>query len=186
MLFGESESRAVPAPAVTHHRGVFRSYATLEQWLRVLPLRQESVGRILVPRLECWHGDRPYAFGGRVVEPQPWPDLLGALRYCVEDATGEGFDSCFANYYRNGRDHIPWHADDDAWIGPVIASVTFGARRSFMLRSKHDHKALWSHELGNGDLFVMHAGVQRAYEHKLPPSGVDKPRLNLTFRQTVK
>lgn len=182
-LFGVTDAHDVPAPHVTHHRGVFRSFATLEQWLRVLPLRQESVGAIKVPRLECWHGDRPYAFGGRVVDPQPWPDLLGALRCCVEDATGEGFDSCFVNYYRSGRDHIPWHADDDSWIGPVIASVTFGARREFQLKRGLRR---WGYELGNGDLFVMHAGVQRHYMHRLPPSSVDAPRLNMTFRQTVK
>lgn len=185
-----SASRAdVPHPDVSFHRGLFAGFRSLARWRGVLPLQQRVANmygkRLPVPRLESWHGTRSYAFGGRVEEPQPWPDALVALRLCVEAATGEGFDSCFVNLYRSGADHIPWHADEEPWIGPVIASVTFGAPRRFVMK----HRATGTkHEwpLGDGDLFVMRAGVQAAWLHSVPATkGAVGERINMTFRQTV-
>lgn len=185
-LFGAE----APAPSVTHQRGAFAAAYTLDQLRAELPLRQRAAimyGReVAVPRLECWHGTRPYAFGGRVVHPQPWPPLLLRLKFQIEQLTHEAFDSCFGNLYRDRSDTIPWHADDEAWIGEPIASVTFGAARRFRMRLKADHAVTWECELGDGDLLVMHEGVQRAWEHCVPPArGPVGPRLNLTFRRTV-
>ena len=141
------------------------------------------------PRLEGWWGDRPYAFGGRVVEPRtgPWPQDLWNIKWWVENGTIEHFDSCFVNYYRDESDHIPWHADDESWIGPVVASVSFGSTRRFWLRRKDDHKVGFKGHLSHGDLLVMKAGCQDEWEHRVPketkPTG---PRINLTFRQTIR
>jgi alkylated DNA repair dioxygenase AlkB len=137
-----------------------------------------------VPRLESWHGTRPYAFGGRVWEPQPWPTLLLSLLFAVEGATGAKYDSCFANLYRDGQDSIAWHSDDDDWIREPIASVTFGAARRFAMRHKATRvKQAWL--LGDGDLFVMRPGTQAAWEHSVPKTDEKVgQRLNLTFRGT--
>lgn len=187
-----------PTPDVVYRHGLFRRRWTLEQLQAVLPLEQREArmyGQVLpVPRLECWHGPRPYAFGGRVEQPQPWPELLEDVRAAVNaQAFLDGvivpgdlpFDSCFANLYRNGDDHIPWHSDDEPWMGPTIASVTFGEARPFRLR----HKATGStvtYRLGDGDLLIMRAGTQRDWEHCAPRvRGLAQARLNLTFRQTV-
>lgn len=186
-LFAPSE--AVERPAVRYMPGLLNAY-TLEQLLPAIPFRQNTAnmyGReVLVPRLECWFGSRPYAFGGRVEEPRPMPPLVEMIRGNVKLHTGIDFDSCFANLYRTGDDCISWHADDDDWIGPVIASVSFGAARRFVMRKKNNHevKAEWS--LGHGDLLVMLAGVQEAWEHRVPREAkVNAPRLNLTFRTTI-
>lgn len=187
-----------PRPQVTYLPKVAAAAPfSLDALLRELPLGQRTAhmyGKAIpVPRLECWFGQRPYAFGGRVEHPVPWTPLARALcggvtRLAVKAGAMGGqppFDSCFANLYRDGRDHIPWHSDEAAWIGPVIASVTFGAARRFVLR----HKATKTkHEwlLGDGDVLVMHAGVQREWEHEVPATTAQVgPRLNLTFRQTV-
>jgi alkylated DNA repair dioxygenase AlkB len=189
---------AAATPAVTYKRGWARGRWTLEQLQAVLPLEQRTAnmyGKVVaVPRLECWHGMRPYAFGGRVEHPKPWPELLEEVRAAVntqawlDDLLGPDarpFDSCFVNLYRGGRDCIPWHADDEPWIGPVIASVTFGDARRFVMRHKATGaKASWL--LGDGDLLVMHAGVQQEWEHSVPRTEAHVgPRLNLTFRQTL-
>jgi alkylated DNA repair dioxygenase AlkB len=186
-------------PDVTHLPGVFVGLWTREQMHAALPLAQRTAQmygkRIPVPRLEAWFGNNPYTFGGRTELPQPWPEELSALRRVVElrvddvaATRGTGmirFDSCFANYYRDGSDHIPWHADDEPWIGPVIASVTFGASRRFVM--KHNATgATFEWSLGDGDLFVMWGGTQRDWKHAVPKTAKPVgPRLNLTFRQTV-
>jgi alkylated DNA repair dioxygenase AlkB len=30
------------------------------------------------------------------------------------------FNSVIANYYRNGKDTVPWHSDDEPMLGKVI------------------------------------------------------------------
>ncbi|KKN40131.1 hypothetical protein LCGC14_0736290 [marine sediment metagenome] len=157
----------------------------------ILELKQLDAvmgGKVIpVPRLEAWWGDRPYRFGGRTVEPRwPFPADLDGVAALVEKLTGHEFDSCFANHYRDGNDHIPWHADDDSWIGPVIASVSLGATRRFKLRRKNDHTAVVSGYMAHGDLLLMEAGCQDAWEHCVPRERTQRPspRLNLTFRQT--
>lgn len=179
----------VPQPAVTHVPGLYRGATTLEALSAELPLEQKTAwmyGKtFLVPRLECWFGPRAYQFGGRVEEPKPWTRLATMLRRRVESTTGEAFDSCFVNLYRSGKDTIPWHADDDDWIGPVIASVTFGASRRFLLRH-NETGTVHEYRLGDGDLLVMGAGVQREWQHCVPRTAEQVgPRINLTFRQVV-
>lgn len=188
-------------PDVFYEPGAFRGVYTLEDLRRTLPLEHKTCvmyGKTLaVPRLECWFGDRAYRFGGRIEQPKPWALVAIDLRERVEARAGERFSSCFVNFYRDGQDTIGWHADDDDWIGPVIASVTFGAARRFVMRQKVDAldertaqerraraiKLEWT--LGDGDLFVMRAGVQQAWQHTVPRQAAPiGPRINFTFRQT--
>lgn len=197
MSLFETEPQSV-TPDVLHAGGFFRNF-DMAGFMGELPLAQRQAvmygKRVQVPRLECWFGERSYTFGGRTEHPQPWTPLASTLRNALnvvveDDAKRRGenfqpFDSVFCNLYRDGHDCIPWHADDDDWIGPVIASVSFGSSRRFVMRhNKTGAKVEYS--LGNGDLLVMRSGVQREWQHSVPrtskPVG---PRLNLTFRQTV-
>lgn len=140
---------------------------------------------IKVPRAEAWWGPHPYSFGGRVVQPrETWPPVLLALKEEAERVTDHPYDSCFVNVYEDGRDYIAWHADDEPWIGPWIASVSFGAARKFSMKLKtggarHDW---W---LDDGDVLLMGPGTQEAWLHSVPRTAARvRRRLNLTFRQT--
>lgn len=179
-------------PNVTYTPGCFAGLFELDVLVAELPLEHKTCvmygKELAVPRLECWFSDagKPYRFGGRVEHPKPWPGCAVRLRNAVEERTGIAFDSCFVNYYRDEKDSIAWHADDDAWIGPEIASVSFGGVRRFVMHHKEykELKREWS--LGDGDLLVMHAGVQATWLHSIPRQKAPaKPRLNFTFRQTV-
>lgn len=187
-------------PDVFYEPGAFRGLYSVEELRRALPLEAKTCvmyGKTLdVPRLECWFGLRPYRFGGRTEHPKPWVPVALEVRERVEARTGEKFSACFVNFYRDGEDTIGWHADDDAWIGPVIASVSFGAPRRFVMREKVDaldertaeerraNRVKLEWQLGDGDLFVMQAGVQQEWEHSVPRSkGQLTSRVNFTFRQ---
>ncbi|MEE7548877.1 alpha-ketoglutarate-dependent dioxygenase AlkB, partial [Xanthomonas sp. Kuri4-1] len=115
-----------------------------------------------------------------------WPAALAALRAPLQAATGVAFNSVLANRYRDGRDAMGWHSDDEKELGPrpVIASLSLGAPRRFALRHRHDPALRQVLTLGHGDLLLMEGDTQRNYRHALPRTA--RPvgeRLNLTFRR---
>lgn len=139
------------------------------------------------PRLSCWIGDpgTAYRYSGSDFEPRPWPADLRPVRERLSAELGVGFNSVLANLYRDGRDCMGWHSDDEAELGaaPVIASVSLGATRRFVLKHRHDPERRLEIALPHGSLLVMAGATQRNYRHALPRTA--KPvgeRINLTFR----
>jgi alkylated DNA repair dioxygenase AlkB len=139
------------------------------------------------PRLSCWIGDpgSAYRYSGTLFEPRPWPPLLLAVRGRLCAELGTGFNSVLANRYRDGRDCMGWHSDDEAELGPapVIASLSLGATRRFVLKHRGDPQVRQVLELPHGSLLVMAGATQRHYRHALPRTA--RPvgeRINLTFR----
>ena len=126
---------------------------------------------------------------------------MRTLKRAVEAACGGGvaFNSCLLNLYRDGSDHVPWHADDEPVYGDLtdctIASVSLGASRLFQIRQNpiedtgDTHAAAaaaprWKYTLHSGSLLVMRGATQRHYQHRVPkrerrPVGA---RINATFR----
>ncbi|MDO5505285.1 MAG: alpha-ketoglutarate-dependent dioxygenase AlkB [Pseudoxanthomonas suwonensis] len=140
-----------------------------------------------VPRLSCWIGepDAVYRYSGATFRPVPWPTWLLPLRRQVEDACGTRFNSALANRYRDGRDAMGWHSDDEPELGtdPVIASLSLGGSRRFLLRSRATPVQRQAHVLGHGDLLVMAGATQRLARHALPRTARPvQERINLTFR----
>ncbi len=139
------------------------------------------------PRLTAWHGDpnARYTYSGLAWEPRPWSPTLLDLRQRVEAATHTRFNSVLLNLYRNGRDSMGWHSDDEPELGPApaIASLSLGATRRFRLRSRNGLVPPLGLDLPPGSLLLMRGPTQQHWQHALPkttrPIG---PRLNLTFR----
>lgn len=142
-----------------------------------------------VPRLMCWYGDAAarYRYSGVDHEPLPWTPSLSAVRATIEGFCGAPFNSVLANYYRNGRDSMGCHADDEKELGtnPVIASLSLGASRLFRLYHQKPTAAV-SLNLGHGDLLIMAGSLQHHWRHALPKSRQQTaPRINLTFRNII-
>lgn len=140
--------------------------------------------RHLQPRLTAWHGDKAYRYSGLTLMPQPWTALLSRVRAAVEQASGTRFNSVLLNYYRNERDSMGMHADDEPELGlqPVIASLSLGAVRTFTLRHRRTRQVLRL-PLASGSLLVMAGDLQANWLHGLAKSSRPLgPRLNLTFR----
>ncbi|WP_353086883.1 alpha-ketoglutarate-dependent dioxygenase AlkB [Stenotrophomonas sp.] len=139
------------------------------------------------PRLSCWMGDPAarYRYSGTEFVPQPWHPALLPLRHQLSEFCGHAFNSVLLNRYRDGDDGMGWHSDNEPELGPtpVIASLSMGAARRFLLRRRDDHAKKAEVLLDHGDLLVMGGQTQRLYQHSLPKSA--RPlaeRLNLTFR----
>jgi len=155
--------------------------------------------KVMQPRLVAWVGDADavYTYSRTRHVPLPWSATLAALRDDLERDLGERFNSVLCNLYRDGQDSMGMHADREPELGPapVIASVSLGATRRFVLRHRDHGKpercaALSSRQLGvdlelaSGSLLVMSGATQQLYKHGVPKQPrVRAPRINLTFRR---
>lgn len=140
------------------------------------------------PRLSCWMGDADahYRYSGADFAPHPWVPAVQELRERLQLACDGRFNSVLLNRYRDGRDGMGWHSDDEPELGatPLIASLSLGAPRRFLLRRRDDPAQKAEYLLGHGDLLLMRGHCQRDYQHALPKTArVSGERINLTFRQ---
>lgn len=156
---------------------------------------------IAMPRLVAWYGDpgAVYRYSGTVNEPLPWTERLAAIRARIEAdpalralAGGSDalrFNSVLANLYRGGSDSMGFHSDDERELGPapVIASASFGAARTFVLKPRRrtgDGAPDVRIALEGGSLLLMYGDCQRALHHGVPKTAREVgPRINLTFRR---
>lgn len=149
-------------------------------------------GRMLPsPRLSAWIGDAGAAYTYSRVrhEPLPWTPSLLDLRSRLRTQFGVDFNSVLANLYRDGRDSMGWHADDEPELGPapVIASVSLGATRQFRFRSRDPEKPeSLKVALEHGSLLWMAGATQQRYQHAIDKTcAAVGERINLTFRVVV-
>lgn len=166
-----------------------RLFAELERELPWSVHRIRLFGREHAsPRLSCWIGDADavYRYSGATFAPQPWPAALAAVRARLARELGVRFNSVLANLYRDGRDAMGWHSDDEPELGPAptIASLSLGAPRRFALKHRREPAIRQVLVLEPGSLLVMRGATQRDWKHALPRTArAVGPRINLTFRQ---
>lgn len=171
--------------APTEARALFDGLRAEIRWERH---RVRIRGReVECPRLSGWEGEAAYSYSGLTLRPAPWTSQVAAVRRRIEATTGDAFNSVLANLYRDGGDRLGWHADDEPELGPspVIASVSFGAPRRFLLRPKRGGASV-PIVLEPGSLLIMRGATQRHWVHSLPPTRRPVgPRINLTFRRIL-
>lgn len=154
-----------------------------------LPWEQRSVrvfGRTVPqPRLVALLG-AAYGYSGLQLGSAPMPGWAAELLARVSEVAGCRFNSILLNRYRDGRDSIAWHRDDERELGqrPIVASLSLGAARRFLVRERAT-KEVSEVLLGHGDLLVMPAGMQDTHEHSIPKTAVAGERISLTFRRLV-
>jgi alkylated DNA repair dioxygenase AlkB len=167
----------------------------LRRLIDEVPWRAENIvvwGRTYPqPRLVAWYGDagKHYKYSGIELIPLPWTPMLLDIKSRVEAVAGTDFNSVLLNYYRDHRDSMGLHSDDEPELGerPILASLSLGEERTFILKQKRD-KALKPVrlKLASGSFLLMKGNTQRYWKH-----GIDKenrpfgPRVNLTFRRIL-
>lgn len=151
--------------------------------------RQEKSRGRLFPRLTAFVADEgmEYRYSGVTHRGDGWPNELLAVKQRIELATGAEFNSLLLNLYRDGRDSIGVHADDEKELGrnPVVASVSLGAVRKFVLKHIQSNETL-SFRLAHGSLLVMAGTCQHHWHHGVPKTTETVgERINLTFRKLI-
>ncbi len=145
---------------------------------------------IMQPRLTAWYGDKEksYRYSGITMNPLEWTEALLNIKLKVEEIAGVNFNSVLLNQYRNGKDYVGWHRDNEKELGinPIIASVSFGVTRNFQLQHCKEKNLKQSIELTHGSVLIMRGETQHHWLHCLPKrKRVDQTRVNLTFRYVV-
>jgi alkylated DNA repair dioxygenase AlkB len=140
--------------------------------------------RVPIPRLTAWHGEAGYVYSGIRMAPALWNPPLLELKAVAEACAGQAFNSVLLNLYRDGRDSVSWHADNEPGLGrnPVIASISLGAVRRFQMKHRGSGERV-ALDLPPGSCLVMAGATQHHWLHQVPKTaravGV---RINLTFR----
>jgi alkylated DNA repair dioxygenase AlkB len=181
-----------------------RSFATVERlhldersWIDVSPgwLRGSDPLFELVLRSRRWGERTRWMYERRVREPRltaPWslgsgeplePAVLEEIRLALSARYGVLFDSAGFNLYRDGRDSVAWHADriEKQIVDPVIALVSLGEPRPFLLRPRGGGRSL-ALRLGRGDLLVSGGSATREWEHCVPKVARAGPRISVAYR----
>lgn len=168
------------------------------------------------PRLEYYSSlfNLPYTYGegkfAREYQPQPIHKIMQEMWIALE-LSGLTMDMCFLNGYRDGRDHLGWHADvtDD---NRPIAIISLGASREIWFRKNpckcyacagtgyydsdnspncgacdgtgREPNEVEKLVLEDGSLCLMKPGMQLTHQHRIPKSSLHQcgPRISLTFR----
>lgn len=164
----------------------------LDSLMFALPWRTDTIRiygkEILVPRLTAFYGDAGirYKYSGLQMEALMWTPILQTIRRQVEEAVNESFNSVLINHYRNGRDYVAWHADNERELGdrPVIAMLSLGAGRILQFRHRIDREKKADIAIPDASLLLMKGDTQEHWLHQLKRQpAIFQPRISLTFRK---
>lgn len=150
------------------------------------------------PRQEYWCNTlmTPYTYGygkgERTYEPNELLNCIEKVRKKIDKDYGIYFEGCFLNRYNSPTDGIGWHSDDDEGIDhnfPIFV-ISLGITRKINWKpiGSKGNDVIKERGLKTGSLFIMPAGFQHAYVHRIPKynnsilDGHDC-RISLTFRK---
>jgi alkylated DNA repair dioxygenase AlkB len=161
--------------------GLAERFAALPGWSQGRLWRYERW--VDEPRLGRWYD------AGR----GPDPVLVEAQR-AITARYRVGFDGFSLIWYRDGRDSVAFHRDRELrhLDETLIAILTFGARRPWLLRPRshryaHDldrHGATHDLAPGDGDLLVLGGRAQADWEHAVPKHPGAGSRISAQWRWT--
>ncbi|XP_041977009.1 DNA oxidative demethylase ALKBH2-like [Aricia agestis] len=149
-----------------------------------------------LPRQQVAYGDPgiTYTYSGLKVPALPWPAVVLELRDFLHKMTGIKYDFVLVNKYRNGKDHMGEHRDNEPDLDTnyPIASISFGEERPFVLKHKDARKPgpnkrqipSVTVKLEHGSVLLMNPPTNDIWYHSLPArKKLLGARINLTFRK---
>lgn len=132
-----------------------------------------------------------YRYSGTSIASQVWPDWMADLCAEVNAETGTSFNSVLINYYRDGRDYISAHSDDERMLGDnnAVAAIALGPgawQRPLVFRPRQGcvGNAI-EVEMPPGALLVMAGNTQKNYTHEMLKQQGVMPRMSFTFRSIL-
>ena len=197
-LFSESEPQSLPlADAKVQYLPNWLDNETANSMFHLfhqeLDRREGTIhifGKTMkIPRLQAWYGDpgTDYQYSGVCMEPLLWHKELQLLKEQCERQCKAQFNSVLANLYRDGKDSMGMHSDDEPELGsePIIASVSLGDVRNFDFKHKVSGEK-FRLPLEHGSLLIMSGETQKFWQHGIAKTKQSlRPRLNFTFRKIL-
>jgi alkylated DNA repair dioxygenase AlkB len=182
------------APALSYSRLV-RIALDRRSWVDHCPGWLADADELMAElvRTAGWSQRERRMYDAMVMEPRlvtGWkrgsiPAPVEVLRAELSDRYELTFDSVHVNLYRSGADSVAWHGDTvrKVLLDPLVAIVSLGERRRFLLRPRGGRTAKTFY-LGGGDLLVMGGAAQHEWEHSVPKAVAAGPRMSVTFRHS--
>lgn len=155
------------------------------------------MGRVhKIPRRQAAFGDPglSYSFSGVTVPANPWIPVLEWIRDALVERLDEKFNFVLVNRYKDGRDHIGEHRDDEKDLveRSSIAGVSFGQERDFVFKHRDARCKDEARRrdipcktvlLKHGSLVVMKYPTNTYWYHSIPMrKTATRARISLTFR----
>jgi len=145
-----------------------------------------------------WQQRERWMYDRKVLEPRMvagWtgetlvelPPRLEEMRVAVSERYRVEFDSVHVNLYRDGRDGVAWHGDTNRKTlhDPLVATVSLGEGRRFLLRPGTSGPATRTFTPGGGDLLVMGGACQHSWQHTVPKTARAGARMSITLRDST-
>ena len=140
-------------------------------------------------RYDHWVEERRLGASWHRGQPLPHAELAQIHR-TVQEVCKVRFEGFGLIQYRDGRDGQGFHRDTDMrWLDDtVIAILSLGARRPWLLRPRGATAATHDIAPGSGDLLVMGGRCQADWEHSVPYLTRERvgTRLSLQWRYTTR
>lgn len=126
----------------------------------------------------------PYNYAGLTYPRLDFPPELEQVRARVSERLATPYNNCLLNYYPDGGSRMGFHSDSAEGIveGAGVVIVSLGAARALRFRRTAQKDDRVDYLLAPGSLLFMAPEVQRLWEHALPRTSRDAPRVSLTFR----
>jgi alkylated DNA repair dioxygenase AlkB len=162
-----------------------------EHLISRVPWQQDDIkifGKVYAqPRLTALFAtnEKPYSYSNITMTPNKLTAELGQIKTDIEAVCQHQFTTVLLNYYRTGADSNGWHADNEKELGknPVIASLSFGASRTFHFKHRTIKEEHYKLNLEHGSLLIMKGEMQHFWLHQIPKTKKRvEARINLTFR----
>ncbi len=169
---------------------------TKEEFEELWKIRPEKPTKVIVankewdtPRLSQTFGkDYNYSGVNHKAKDITNPYILKILGWVKKDS-GVDYNGVMVNWYRDGKDCIGEHSDDETGLeDEPIYSFSFGATRDFYFKSKKSYEISYriSISLQDNSLVIMGSGTQDVSKHGVPKTTKevkDPRRINITFRK---
>ena len=193
-LFDPEDGPGLSFDALVRHRLDDRSW--LDEVTGWVP-DHAAVFELLLARAP-WQQRERWMYDRKVLEPRMvagWtgemlvelPPRLEEMRAAVSERYRVEFDSVHVNLYRDGRDGVAWHGDTNrrTLTDPLVATVSLGERRRFLLRPGTSGPATRTFTPGGGDLLVMGGACQHSWQHTVPKTAHVGARMSITLRHSA-
>lgn len=118
---------------------------------------------------------------------QEFPSFLEEIRQNIQTELNFEPNNCLINYYENGKSKMGYHSDqiDILAKNTGIAIISLGEKRSLKFRNIENKTIFKEFELTSGSLFYMNQEIQNSWQHSIPKSNTENPRMSLTFRKLI-
>lgn len=193
-LFAEADA---PAERLSF-QGMRRDHLDDRSWLDVAPGWVPDHAALFDGLLEHapWRQRSRTMWDKDVLEPrlvatwdagEPLPLQVAEVVALLDVRYGVAFDSCLVNLYRDGTDAVAWHGDTvrKRLRDPLVATVSLGARRSFLLKPVDGGQGVRRYRPGEGDLLVMGGACQHEWLHTVPRERTASgARMSITLRHS--